>query len=112
MQTVRATRKSDEDTLLALAFERAGTFLQFGTTTVGAKTGYGLTLDDESVSRMHARLDREGERLFVTDLKSSNGTHVNGERFSDEARWLSDGDPIVIGGLAVAVVLLPLFVVI
>ncbi len=48
-------------------------------TTVGRDPGAGLVLNDESVSRMHARLDREGEALFVTDLKSSNGTHVNDE---------------------------------
>lgn len=48
-------------------------------TTVGRDPGAGLVLNDESVSRMHARLDRQGDTLFVTDLKSSNGTHVNDE---------------------------------
>ena len=48
-------------------------------TTVGRDPGAGLTLDDESVSRMHARLDRDGGSLFVTDLKSRNGTFVNAE---------------------------------
>jgi pSer/pThr/pTyr-binding forkhead associated (FHA) protein len=48
-------------------------------TTVGRDPGAGLTLDDESVSRMHARLDLEGGALHVTDLKSRNGTSVNGE---------------------------------
>ena len=46
---------------------------------VGRDPGAGLVLDDESVSRMHARLDREGGDLIVTDLKSRNGTHVNDE---------------------------------
>jgi imidazolonepropionase len=47
MQTVRATRAADEDALAGLGFERAHTFLRYGTTTIQAKTGYGLTLDDE-----------------------------------------------------------------
>lgn len=48
-------------------------------TTVGRDPSAGLVLEDESVSRMHARLDREDERLFVTDLKSSGGTTLNGD---------------------------------
>ncbi len=48
-------------------------------TTVGRDPSAGLVLEDESVSRLHARLDREDERLFVTDLKSSNGTTLNGD---------------------------------
>jgi len=47
MQTVRETRSKSEDTLLDLAYQRANVFLQYGTTTVGAKTGYGLTEESE-----------------------------------------------------------------
>ena len=45
--TVQATRAATEDDLFALAEKRAGWFLQNGTTTVEAKSGYGLTLEDE-----------------------------------------------------------------
>lgn len=45
--TVRATRAASEDDLFALAEKRASRFLQNGTTTVEAKSGYGLTLEDE-----------------------------------------------------------------
>lgn len=45
--TVQATRAASEDILLDLAYARADTFLQYGTTTIGAKTGYGLTQADE-----------------------------------------------------------------
>jgi imidazolonepropionase len=47
MSTVEATRKASEDALLDLAFQRADTFLVHGTTTVQAKSGYGLTLEHE-----------------------------------------------------------------
>lgn len=47
MRTVRETREKSEDALLDLVYQRADTFLQYGTTTIGAKTGYGLTLADE-----------------------------------------------------------------
>lgn len=64
-------------------------------TTVGRDPGAGLPIDDESVSRMHARLDRSHGRLFVTDLKSRNGTLVNGEKILREE--LADGDVLSFG---------------
>jgi imidazolonepropionase len=45
--TVQATRAATEDDLFALAKKRASWFLQNGTTTIEAKSGYGLTLEDE-----------------------------------------------------------------
>ncbi|PYK73140.1 MAG: imidazolonepropionase [Verrucomicrobia bacterium] len=45
--TVQATRAATEDDLFALAKKRASWFLQNGTTTIEAKSGYGLTLKDE-----------------------------------------------------------------
>jgi imidazolonepropionase len=45
--TVKATRTASEDELFALAKQRADWFLQNGTTTIEAKSGYGLTVEDE-----------------------------------------------------------------
>jgi imidazolonepropionase len=45
--TVTATRKASEDDLVADALKRLDRMLLHGTTTVEAKSGYGLTLDDE-----------------------------------------------------------------
>src|SRR5262249_17795975 len=64
-------------------------------TTVGREPGSGLVVDDGSVSRLHARLDREGARLWVTDLKSANGTFKNGEPVLREE--LEDGDEVTFG---------------
>src|SRR5437588_556550 len=49
-RTVRATREADVATLLELAQPRANRFLANGTTTIEAKTGYGLDLDEEAKS--------------------------------------------------------------
>lgn len=49
-RTVRATREADADRLLALAEARADRFLANGTTTIEAKTGYGLDLLNETKS--------------------------------------------------------------
>jgi imidazolonepropionase len=45
--TVRATRAASGDELLASAMTRLDTFLGHGTTTLEAKSGYGLDLDTE-----------------------------------------------------------------
>lgn len=71
-------------------------------TTVGRDPGAGLTIDDESVSRMHARLDRDHGRLFVTDLKSRNGTLVGEAKVLREE--LRDGDTVAFGDVAYEVV--------
>lgn len=63
MSTVRATRAASEDDLLRLALARADSFLHHGTTTIEAKTGYGLSPDAEEKSlRVLERL-RSGTRL-------------------------------------------------
>jgi imidazolonepropionase len=49
-RTVRATRQADGPTLLSLAEGRASRFLANGTTTIEAKTGYGLDIDNEAKS--------------------------------------------------------------
>src|SRR6201993_2798965 len=45
--TVEKTRAASEHDLLALAKKHANWFLRCGTTTVEAKSGYGLTVEDE-----------------------------------------------------------------
>jgi len=45
--TVRHTREASEDDLLRAALRYAGWFLAGGTTTIEAKSGYGLSLDAE-----------------------------------------------------------------
>ncbi len=45
--TVRKTRAASEDELFAAASRHAEWFLRGGTTTIEAKSGYGLTLEDE-----------------------------------------------------------------
>lgn len=39
-----------------------------------------------SVSRYHARIDKEGNEFYITDLKSTNGTYVNGLKLNPNQR--------------------------
>ncbi len=50
---------------------------------VGREAGSGLHLPRSRISRQHARLDLDGNRLILTDLGSTNGSFINHERISE-----------------------------
>ncbi|MEO8025428.1 MAG: imidazolonepropionase [Bryobacteraceae bacterium] len=64
--TVRKTRDATEDSLQAAARRYEEWFLRGGTTTIEAKSGYGLTLDDElKLLRVIRRLNDTGPIRYV-----------------------------------------------
>ena len=44
--------------------------------SVGMAEGNGIRLSDRTVSRYHLEVGRSGDRIALTDLGSTNGTHV------------------------------------
>src|SRR4051794_8926859 len=59
--------------------------------------GFGALGGDPEISRRHAQVSRTPEgRLYISDLGSTNGTFVNGERISGSA-WLAPGDVVKVG---------------
>ncbi len=48
--TVHATRNATDDVLRALARKRLDRFMRYGVTTVEAKSGYGLSLEQETAA--------------------------------------------------------------
>ena len=64
--SVRRTRAATEDELLESAKRRARWFLRTGTTTIEAKSGYGLTVEDDlKMLRVVRRLNEETPLGFV-----------------------------------------------
>ncbi|PYP89274.1 MAG: hypothetical protein DMF61_03400 [Blastocatellia bacterium AA13] len=55
-----------------------------------------IVLADPSVSTAHALITRDGDRFFISDLSSRNGTFVGTERVT-ERRQLRHGDVIILG---------------
>jgi len=69
------------------------------TTTIGSAAANDFVLEDSSVSRSHARVDRIDDGFQLVDLESTNGTYVGGRRLHAPHR-LQAGDEIRLGRVA------------
>ncbi len=50
--------------------------------SIGRSPSNNLVIDDPEVSRSHLRIDFDGGSFFVTDLNSTHGTYLNGQKVS------------------------------
>jgi len=65
---------------------------------IGRKRSNELSLNDPSVSRLHAKIQRDNNgNFFIMDMASLNGTYVNDEQVSKQK--LQEGDLIEIGNI-------------
>lgn len=64
--------------------------------TIGRVPGNDIVLPKGNVSKRHSRVIRQDGRFFVVDLKSTNGTYLNGRRITTPSP-LRPGDKIYIG---------------
>jgi imidazolonepropionase len=86
--TVRKTRAASEAQLLRQAQERANWFLRCGTTTMEAKSGYGLSLDEEmKILRVIRQLNEEAAIEFVPTFL---GAHAIPDEFRDRPDQYAD----------------------
>lgn len=70
-------------------------YVDRATLTMGRDPGSDIFLNDITVSRHHATLERLGDAVTVSDAGSLNGTYVNG--VSVDRAVLKDGDAVQIG---------------
>ena len=63
--------------------------------TIGREEGNTIQLNDERVSRYHAKIQMDHDQVVLTDLESTNGTKVNGEDV--QLRNLRYGDVVQVG---------------
>jgi pSer/pThr/pTyr-binding forkhead associated (FHA) protein len=68
-------------------------------TLLGRSRECDCVLNDETVSRQHAALRQEQGAWFLRDLRSTNGTSVNGTRVVDEVQ-VRPGDRVTFGAVA------------
>jgi pSer/pThr/pTyr-binding forkhead associated (FHA) protein len=63
--------------------------------TIGREEGNILRLNDERISRFHAKIQADSGEIILTDLDSTNGTRVNGNVV--QIRRLRPGDRVGVG---------------
>ena len=67
-------------------------------TYIGRSPENDIQISDNYVSRGHLELNKKGDKYFIKDLNSANGTFLNGKKIrSQVARRVKEGDTIVIG---------------
>lgn len=62
---------------------------------IGRDPGNDIQVDNMAVSREHARIIKEQNYYLIEDLKSTNGTFVNGKKINK--KFLTKDDEISIG---------------
>ena len=64
--------------------------------TIGRESENGIIINDAEVSRKHTQFVFQGGKFIVTDLGSTNGTFVNGQRLTGQ-HILQPGEVISLG---------------
>src|SRR5208283_2833599 len=76
--------------------DKGRTFRDLATpVTIGREEGNLLRLNDERVSRYHAKVQQDGDDIILTDLESTNSTRVNDTVV--QIRRLRFGDRVCVG---------------
>jgi diguanylate cyclase (GGDEF)-like protein len=99
-ETPRSTRR-DRAHLIVLAGESLGQMFRVEQSeiVIGRAADASIRLQDDGVSRHHARIVQDQGELVIEDLKSANGTLLNGDRIRRAV--LRDGDKIQVGSTTI-----------
>ena len=100
-QELKAKTLRDRAYLIVLAGSNVGEMyrLEEGETFLGRGQTATVKLNDDGISRKHARIFQAGGEVVIEDLKSANGTNVNGTPV--EMQQLKDGDKIRLGSTTI-----------
>lgn len=100
-QELQARSQRDRAYLIVLTGSNVGEMfrLEPGEHIIGRGQGVAVRLLDDGISRKHARVVQLGEKVYIEDLQSSNGTYVNNDQI--KTAELKDGDKIRLGSTTV-----------
>ena len=77
--------------------------LKSGATLIGRASDNDIQIKDISISRKHIKIFKEGNKFFVEDLKSQNGTMINGSSIKPGDKCeVEKGQPIAIGNIIIS----------
>src|SRR5262245_38199436 len=74
--------------------------------TIGQGDAADIQVDDGGLSHLHCGIYRQGDKVWVLDENSKNGSYVNGKPVSAIGTPLKDGDEITLGDYTTIVVTL------
>jgi diguanylate cyclase (GGDEF)-like protein len=96
-----ARTQRDRAYLIVLAGSNVGEMhrVEGDETVIGRAQNASIRLNDDGISRRHARVAQSGADVVIEDLGSANGTFVNGDTVT--RRVLQDGDKIRIGSTTI-----------
>jgi imidazolonepropionase len=83
--TVRATRAASKEDLIKKSLKHLDTMLKFGTTTIEAKSGYGLTLEDES---KQLQVMEELNKIHPVDIIPTFLVHTTPSEFNRGEKYI------------------------
>ncbi|MGE3975570.1 MAG: FHA domain-containing protein [Bdellovibrionales bacterium] len=66
-----------------------------GKATLGRETGNDINLNDQRCSQKHLAVLIQGQKIFIKDMGSRNGVHINGRKI--EETTIQPGEPVQIG---------------
>jgi len=99
---LRAQSQRDRAHLIVLAGNSLGRMFRLDQpeTFIGRATDATIRIEDDGVSRRHAKIVQQDGEVWVEDMKSANGTLVNGQRVA-RGMVLQDGDKIQMGSTTI-----------
>jgi len=89
-------RRPSEETVYYLQCEDGREFPVRSVTTIGRAKDSDIVIDDPYLSSKHAMIYKKGRKMIIQDLKSTNGTYINGKRIK-RAVALRENDVITMG---------------
>src|SRR5271156_6443021 len=103
VEAVPAQSERSRGVLMVIGGHQTGRVLSLSlgpSVTVGRSAKASHTLDEPSVSGIHARIIRAEPSYVLADENATNGTFVNGERLTEPVH-LKDGDRVQLGPVLV-----------
>jgi pSer/pThr/pTyr-binding forkhead associated (FHA) protein len=76
---------------------------QKDTILIGRAPESDMQLQDKSVSRNHLKIEQKGQKYFITDLRSKNGTFIDGMPIEPQKAYeVKQGIPVAVGKTFIA----------
>jgi two-component system cell cycle response regulator len=101
LTAIKVANRRDRAHLIVLAGSSLGQMFRVESleTIIGRGADAGIRIEDDGVSRKHARVLQENSQVWIEDLESANGTFVNDGRVA--RHLLRDGDKIQMGSTTI-----------